>query len=80
MVEKIMDAYKPINCELHDGFELDCIRHSIKQVIWRDADGHIHNQTLRYLDMEIKAGEEFLVAENREKQQLRIRLDQIESC
>lgn len=74
-----MSEYKPIQCELHDGYELACMRKLIAEVIWRDDSGHIHREKLRYLDIEILRGEEFLIADNREGQQRRLRLDRIES-
>ncbi|WP_432471703.1 Rho-binding antiterminator [Amphritea sp. HPY] len=74
-----MDSYKPINCEVHDDYELACLRRAIYQVIWRDPQGRIHKQKLRFLDLEISNSEEFLVAENRAGKRFRIRLDYIQS-
>ena len=74
-----MSEYKPIQCELHDSYELACMRKLIEEVMWRDDSGHINREKLRYMNIEIHKGEEFLIAENREGQPRRIRLDHIES-
>lgn len=75
-----MAGYKPIQCELHDSFELACLRQLIDQVIWRDDSGQLHRDTLCFLDTAIGNGEEFLIAANQNGKQFRIRLDRIESA
>jgi len=74
-----MDSYKPINCEIHDHFELACIRHTTHQVVWRDLQGHIHKEKLRFTDLQVSNAEEFLIAENHDGQRHKIRLDYIQS-
>ncbi|WP_027857277.1 Rho-binding antiterminator [Marinobacterium jannaschii] len=71
--------YQPINCEVHDGYELACMRHAIHSVTWLDESGTTRQQPLRFLDLENKRGEEYLIAESPSGEQLRIRLDRISS-
>ncbi|MBY4678508.1 Rho-binding antiterminator [Marinobacterium arenosum] len=73
-----MNPYEPINCEVHDGFELACIRNAIIELSWREGDAHRHQQ-VRFLDLENSKEGEFLIAENRQGDRLRIRLDMITS-
>lgn len=70
--------YKPINCELHDGFELACIRQAIHPVTW-SVEGKEKTERLRFLDLEYSAEGEFLIAENEQQAQRKIRLDSITS-
>ena len=74
-----MSKYIPIQCALHDSYELACMHNLIDQVIWRDDDGHLRRQKLRFVTIVIKNSEEFLVATDQDANQLRIRLDHIES-
>lgn len=74
-----MDSYKPINCEIHDDYELACMRHTTHQVVWRDPQGHIHKEKLRFTDLLVCNAEEFLIAENHAGQRRKIRLDYIQS-
>ncbi|WP_286237220.1 Rho-binding antiterminator [Neptuniibacter halophilus] len=70
--------YQPINCEIHDGFELACMRHAVHLVIWQDGEQQ-YQQKLRFLDLEYRADGEYLIAEDSEGTAYRIRLDQISS-
>lgn len=74
-----MSEYIPIQCALHDSYELACMRNLIDSVVWRDDDGHVPRKKLRFLTISIKNSEEFLVAADQEANQFRIRLDHIES-
>ncbi len=74
-----MESYTPINCEVHDGFELACMRRAIHEVLWRDGEGRVHREKLRFLNLDNSQHEEHLIAENRHGERLRIRLDQIQS-
>lgn len=71
------DAYRPINCEVHDGYELACMRRAVHEVCWQD--GSEHKALLRFLDLECAQGKEYLIAENQAGERFRIRLDQITS-
>lgn len=72
------NRYQPINCEIHDGFELACMRRAVHKINWIE-EGDTRTEELRCIDLESKAGEEFLIAENRAGEQFRIRLDWITS-
>jgi len=74
-----MTEYKPIQCELHDTFELACMHKLIDQVIWRDDNGQLHRDKLRFMNTATRNGEEFLIATNQSGKQFRIRLDLIQS-
>ncbi|WP_417226436.1 Rho-binding antiterminator [Amphritea sp.] len=74
-----MTDYKPIQCDLHDGFEMACMRKLVDQVIWQDDDGRLQRDKLRFINTDTRDGAEFLVAADQNGQQLRIRLDRIQS-
>ncbi len=73
-----MKDYQPIQCELHDGYELACMRRAEHAVSWQDAAGQ-HSETLQFMDIEISNGEEHLIAVTANGEQRRIRLDMITS-
>lgn len=75
---KNSDSYKPINCEVHDGYELACMRHAVHEVCWHDGT-EAFQERLRFLDLECAQGQEYLIAENQTGARYRIRLDQISS-
>ena len=70
------NSYQPINCEIHDGYELACMRRAIHTFEWQE-DGSNQSETLRFLDLEYTGGQEFLLAENQSGEKFRIRLDRI---
>ena len=72
-----MTDYTPIDCDLHSEYELRILQQRPLCVRWRDPDGQHHIETLQPLDLVTRNREEFLVAENRQGQQLEIRLDYI---
>lgn len=73
-----MENYNPINCEVHDGFELACMRHAVHELCWQSEQGP-RCEKLRFMDLEYTAEGEFLLAENRNGEKFRIRLDMITS-
>ena len=54
--------YKPMNCEIHDGYELACIRKATHEVTWLE-EGQTISAKLRFLDIECTKGAEYLIAE-----------------
>ncbi|MFW1676873.1 Rho-binding antiterminator [Pontibacter sp. JAM-7] len=68
--------YQPINCDQHDGYELACMRHAIHLFKWHDGN-QIRSEKLRCRDLEYTGGAEYLLADNRDGEPFRIRLDQI---
>lgn len=73
-----MQNYKHINCEMHDGYELACMRKAIHEVTWQDDD-QSRTEKLRFLDLDYGNKEEHLIAENQAGEKFRIRLDMITS-
>lgn len=71
-------AYQPINCEIHDSYELACMRNAIHLVEWKEDDTAF-SQRLRFLDLEYTPEGEFLIAEDHEGNNYRVRLDSISS-
>ncbi len=73
-----MKDYQPMQCELHDGYELACMRQAVHTVSWTDDSGE-HTELLRFLDIAISDSAEYLVAITQSGDKHRIRLDLIES-
>lgn len=73
-----MKPYRPINCEVHDGYELACMRCDILTVTWHEANVE-QTETLKFIDLDNSHREEHLIAENRQGEKFRIRLDMISS-
>ncbi|WP_271272618.1 Rho-binding antiterminator [Aliamphritea hakodatensis] len=73
-----MKDYQPIQCELHDGYELACMRRAEHIVSWHDDAGE-HIETLRFMDIEVSNSEEYLIADTPDGEKRRIRLDLISS-
>jgi len=72
------DHYQAISCEIHDGYELACIRRAVHKLSWSDGE-HCYTELLRCLDLDCSDGQEFLLAENQSGEKFRIRLDKITS-
>lgn len=72
------NKYQPINCNIHDGYELACIRGAIHEITWSD-NGQTLTAKLRFLDLEYSKDGEYLIAENTHRDTLKIRLDSISS-
>lgn len=70
--------YSPINCAIHDCFELACMRKAVHRVEWV-YQGEKLSETLRFLDIEYTKDGEYLIAENEQHEPRKIRLDIITS-
>jgi len=68
--------YKPVSCDAHSGYELAVMQRTATLVRWQEGES-IREARLLPLDVETKDKEEFLVAEDPDRKQLRIRLDRI---
>ncbi|MDO6593503.1 Rho-binding antiterminator [Neptuniibacter sp. 1_MG-2023] len=68
--------YQPINCAIHDEFELACIRQEVRTLTWHTKH-QTFNQKLRFLDLKCEQGAEYLIAETEEHKPFKIRLDHI---
>ena len=71
-----MSDYKPVSCDAHSGYELAVMQRTAALVRWKEGDA-TREARLLPLDVETKDKEEFLVAMDPDRKQLRIRLDRI---
>jgi transcriptional antiterminator Rof (Rho-off) len=71
-----MSDYKPVSCEAHSIYELSVMQRTSVFIRWQE-ENEIREARLLPLDVETKNREEFLVAEDSDQVQLRIRLDRI---
>jgi transcriptional antiterminator Rof (Rho-off) len=71
-----MSDYKPVACDVHSLYELAVMQRTTATVRWQDG-GTAREMRLLPVDVETKNREEFLVCEDSDKRQLRIRLDRI---
>ena len=71
-----LSDYKPVSCDAHSGYELAVMQRTATLVRWQEGES-IREARLLPLDVETKDKEEFLVAEDPDRKQLRIRLDRI---
>ncbi len=74
-----MEKYIPIQCEVHDLYEIACMHRSTGKVVWRDDQDAQQSALLRYLDIKISDHQEYLIAEDDQGMRLEIRLDRIDS-
>lgn len=74
-----MPEYIPIQCEIHDLYEIACMHRTVAEVVWRDDQGVQQSALLRYLDIKIRDHQEYLIAEDQQGVEVEIRLDRIES-
>lgn len=72
--------YTPIPCTVYSGYELAIMHRQWLRVAWQDpGDGH-HVGALLPLDLQARAGAEFLIARTDDGRILRLRLDRIRSA
>lgn len=69
--------YQPINCDLHDYFEIAAMRHQKKHLTYRCETGAVITEEFECLDLNCHDGEEFLLVANIRGQQQEIRLDYV---
>ncbi len=72
-----MTDYKPVECGLHDEYELTIMQRRRLLLEWQDETGQARSATVLPVDLVTQAGEEFLLVQDSDRQQLRIRLDRI---
>ena len=77
-MNKDENQYQPISCELYSEFELAIIRHQRIKLVWWDNNQHSIG-LLTPLDLITEDHQEFLIAQDHNKQLLRVRLDYIRS-
>jgi transcriptional antiterminator Rof (Rho-off) len=74
-----MTDYKPVDCALHSVYELAVMKKQMASLRWSDSNNTSHSEILLPLDVITENREEFLIVENSDHEQLKIRLDRIES-
>ncbi len=72
--------YTPIACGLYDQFELAIMRGQRLNIHWLDAEEQRFSADLLPLDLRIVDKAEFLIARDEHANQVRLRLDWIESA
>jgi transcriptional antiterminator Rof (Rho-off) len=72
-----MSEYTPVDCGSYARYELAILRRHRLRLTWRDPAGLTRIETVRPLDLQTRAGEEFLLIEDSAGRKARIRLDRI---
>lgn len=68
--------YQPIACALHDEYEIAIMHKKPLKIRWSDND-EVHSARLQPKDIQVKDGQEFLIAASEDGKQYCIRLDRI---
>lgn len=71
-----MTDYVPVSCARYAGFELAILHRRALRLVWIDGKV-LRYGVLRPLDLQTRAGEEFLLCRDAEGAPLSIRLDRI---
>lgn len=71
--------YIPVSCDMHSQFELLIMHNSSIKLDWQDENGQSFSQPVNPKDLQTKSGEEFLIVVKDNNEQLKIRLDRIQS-
>lgn len=69
--------YQPIACAIHDQYEIAIMFKQQIKVKWQDDAGEQHTEEVLPVDLPVKNGEEFLLAERQNDEELCIRLDRV---
>lgn len=69
--------YIPIDCALHDEYEIAVMHKKSLQIKWLDENGQQHTEKVLPKDVLVKNKEEFLVANTSDNREICIRLDRI---
>lgn len=72
-----MTDYEPIDCRIYSGYELAILRRRRLRLLWQDDQGLTRIDVVQPLDLETRAGEEFLLIEDSGGRAQAIRLDRI---
>ena len=74
------EPYVPVSCSIHSEYELLIMHQDKIQLRWLDDKGITALDMVTAKDLQTKAGEEFLVVEDRHGKQYHVRLDKIQFC
>lgn len=72
-----MADYRPVDCAVHDRYELAIMRRQCLRLSWRERDGLLRVEVVRALNLETRGGEEFLVFADAADRRRQVRLDRI---
>ncbi len=72
-----MTDYTPVDCALYSEYEVAILQHKRMRLSWRQADGQLHLEVLRPVDLQTRGHAEFLLAKSLDGKRLELRLDQI---
>lgn len=75
-----MTDYTPIDCGLHDRYELAVMQRRTVALRWRDAAGATFAESVLPVDLFTRAGEEFMRVRRADGSETTIRLDFITAC
>jgi Rho-binding antiterminator len=73
----MMTDYIPIDCGMHSELELAILKRARLHLVWRDADGITHRETVTPTGLGTDNHEEYLQALDKRGTAYRIRLDWI---
>ena len=68
--------YKPIACAAYDLYEIAIMHRQQLHLTWKD-DNIFYDMTVTPINLETRAGEEFLIARTSDDEIMKIRLDRI---
>ena len=72
------DTYQPISCASYDTYEIAIMRKTPLSLSWRDEQGQIREEQVLPVDLRTERGSgEFLLAQGKDGERYRIRLDRI---
>ena len=71
------DDYTPIDCATYSQYELWIMHRQLLRIEWRDVDDMSHIDVIRPTDLRTRKDGEFLLAETRHGDALKLRLEHI---
>jgi Rho-binding antiterminator len=69
--------YRPIDCDVHDRYELAALHREELVLEWLDEGGEVHTGHVRVDDVETRENGEFLRGQLRSGSPLEVRLDRV---
>jgi Rho-binding antiterminator len=71
------DDYRPIDCDVHDRYELAALQREELVLEWVDEAGRTHTGHVRVNDVETRENGEFLLGQLRSGSPVELRLDRV---
>ena len=75
---KDQKPYEPIPCAIHSEYELAIMQQRHMQLVWQDIEGIQHISHVQPLDLVTEDHAEYLLLQDHEGQETKIRLDYIQ--